>query len=127
MFQRKRLVTQLVIVADSVICPQKGYRVAENVVVMDVCVCDRMYVYVSKERQSMPVKARPGEPKAKAQVKGAVFIAATLPYHPSALSASASFFLEKKETWLFTAQIANPASARRRKRTMMIIAMVMLR
>lgn len=30
----------------------------------------------------MPVKARPGEPKAKAQVKGAVFIAATLPLSP---------------------------------------------
>lgn len=37
-FQRKRLVTQLVIVADIVGCQQKGYRVAENVVVMDICV-----------------------------------------------------------------------------------------
>lgn len=37
-FQRKRLVTQLVIVADSVVCQQKGYRVAGNVVVMDLCV-----------------------------------------------------------------------------------------
>lgn len=36
-FQRKRLVTQLVIVADSIECQQKGYRVAENMVV-DVCV-----------------------------------------------------------------------------------------
>ncbi|KAJ5209659.1 hypothetical protein N7449_004038 [Penicillium cf. viridicatum] len=61
-------------------------------------VCDRMYVFVSKKRQSMPVKARPREPKAKAKVKGAVFIAATLPYHPSALSTSTSFFFEKNET-----------------------------
>ncbi|KAJ6139106.1 hypothetical protein N7471_005592 [Penicillium samsonianum] len=72
----------------------------------------------------MPVKARPREPKAKDE--GAV-LAATQPYYPSALSASGSFFLEKNETWLFTAQMANPAIARRRKRTMMMIAMVMLR
>ncbi|KAJ5499105.1 hypothetical protein N7453_008156 [Penicillium expansum] len=75
----------------------------------------------------MPVKARSREPEAKAKVKGAVIAAATLPCHPSALSASPSFFLEKNETWLFTAQMANPARARRRKRTMIMIAMVMLR
>ncbi|KAJ5959635.1 uncharacterized protein N7479_006785 [Penicillium vulpinum] len=40
-------------------------------------------------------KTRLREPQAK--VKGAVF-AAILPYHPSALSASLSFLLEKKET-----------------------------
>ncbi|KAJ5399738.1 hypothetical protein N7465_010227 [Penicillium sp. CMV-2018d] len=70
--------------ADSVICPQKGYRVAENVVVMD--------------RQSMPRKSETKRAQGQAKVKGAVFIAATLPYHPSALSASTSFFLEKNET-----------------------------
>lgn len=75
----------------------------------------------------MPRKSETKRAQGQAKVKGAVFIAATLPYHPSALSASTSFFLEKNETWLFTAQIANPASARRRKRTMMIIAMVMFR
>lgn len=47
--------------------------------------------------------------------------------HPSALSSSDSRFLEKKETWFCTAQIANPARARIRKRMMMMIAMVMLR
>jgi hypothetical protein len=86
-------------------------------------VYDRMYVFRKDAINACTVRLR--EPKVK--VKDAVIAAATLPYHPSPLSASDSFFLEKNETWLFTAQMANPAIARRIKRTMMMIAMVMLR
>ncbi|CAG7994997.1 unnamed protein product [Penicillium nalgiovense] len=93
------------------------------------CLCVIVCVCVPKKEAINACTARPRKPKVKVKlkVKGAVIAAATLPYHPSPLSASDSFFLEKNETWLFTAQIANPAIARRRKRTMMMIAMVMLR
>ena len=37
-FQRRSLVRQLVIVAGSIECQQKGYRIAGNVVVVDDCV-----------------------------------------------------------------------------------------
>jgi hypothetical protein len=92
--------------------------------VVDVCVIVCM---CSKKGAINACTARPREPKVKVQVKGAVIAAATLPCHPSPLSASDSFFLENNVTWLFTAQIAKPAIARRIKMMMMMIAMVMLR
>ena len=74
------LISQLVVVAGSIECQHEGYRVAESVVVVDLC-------GMVRERE----------------VKSAVGTASLL-YHPSsALSVSGSFFFEKKETWLLTA------------------------